>query len=90
MTKYEIIPLVLADLETDKSDIMYLIKRGVMIHIPVVSFYIKGGDQHILVDTGASAEIISRYHSAPVRDVQSFEAALKKQGLRPEHNDDLG
>ena len=87
MTKYEIIPLVLADLETDKSDMMYLMERGVMIHIPVVSFYIKGGDKRILVDTGASAEIISKYHSAPVRDVQSFEAALDKHGLKPDDID---
>jgi glyoxylase-like metal-dependent hydrolase (beta-lactamase superfamily II) len=87
MTKYKIIPLVLADLEADKSDMMYLTDRGVMIHIPVVSFYISGGDKHILVDAGAPAEIISRYHSAPARDIQSFEEALGKQGLEPEDID---
>ena len=87
MTEYEIIPLVVADLETDKSDMMYLMERGVMIHIPVVGFYIKGGDRHILVDTGAPSQVISRNHSAPVRDVQSFEEALGKQGLKPEDID---
>ena len=88
MTKYEIIPMVLADLEADKSEMMYLMDRGVMIHLPVVSFYLRGGDQNILVDTGASAETISKYYyNEPVREIQSFEVALSKQGLRPEDID---
>lgn len=88
MVKYEIVPLVIAELETDKSDMIYLKDRGMNINIPVVSFYIKGGRQNILVDTGAPVDVLEKYHpDNPVSEVQSFEKALDSQGLTPEDID---
>lgn len=88
MIKYEIVPLVLADIDVEKSKMMYLTDCGMKITLPVVSFYIRGAPQNMLVDTGASAAFMLRYEpNQPVRDIQSFEEALGKQGLRPEDID---
>ena len=88
MTKHEIVPLILADIDLEKSKMMYLTDCGMKVTLPVVSFYIRGASQNILIDTGASAEFMLRYEpNQPVRDIQSFEEALAKQGLRPEDID---
>jgi glyoxylase-like metal-dependent hydrolase (beta-lactamase superfamily II) len=88
MTKYEIVPLVLADIGLEKSKMMYLTDCGIRITLPVISFYIRGATKNILIDTGAPAEFMLRYEpNQPVRDIQSFEEALGKQGLRPEDID---
>jgi glyoxylase-like metal-dependent hydrolase (beta-lactamase superfamily II) len=88
MAKYEIIPMVLGRLGEDKSAMMYFTDYGVKINLPVVFFYIKGGEKNILVDTGCPAVISKVYHpNDPVSDIQSFEEALAKQGLKPEDID---
>ena len=88
MNKYEIVPLVLADIEVEKSKMTYLANYGVKVNLPVVSFYIKGAAENILVDTGASAELMLQYEpNQAACDLQSFEEALGKQGLKPEDID---
>jgi len=88
MAKYEIVPLVLATIEVEKSKMMYLTDCGQTVTLPTVSFYIRGADQNILVDTGASAEFMLHCEpNQPASDIQSFEEALGKQGLRPEDID---
>jgi len=88
MAKYEIVPLVLADIEVEKSKMMYLTDCGLKVMLPVVSFYIRGGEKNILVDAGASAEMMLKYEpNQTASDVQSFEEALGKQGLKPEDID---
>jgi len=88
MAKYEIVPLVLATIEVEKSKMMYLTDCGQTVTLPTVSFYIRGADQNILVDTGASAELMLRCEpNQPATNIQSFEEALSKQGLRPEDID---
>ena len=67
---------------------LYFTDCGVKINIPVAFFYIKGAEKNILVDTGCPAEISKVYHpNDPVSDIQSFEEALAKQGLKPEDID---
>ena len=83
MAKYEIIPLVLGSLETDKSMMMMFMECGTKINIPIVSFYIKGAKKNILVDTGCPADVMMKYWPAPASDTQSFEEALEKLGLKP-------
>jgi glyoxylase-like metal-dependent hydrolase (beta-lactamase superfamily II) len=86
--KYEIIPMVLGRIGEDRSAMTYFVNPGVKIDLPVTFFYIKGGDKNILVDTGCPAEISRVYHpNDPVSDIQTFEEALAKQGLKPEHVD---
>ncbi|MFC2023980.1 N-acyl homoserine lactonase family protein [Chloroflexota bacterium] len=88
MNKYEIVPLVLSNITVEKSNMMYLTGCGIKVTLPVVSFYIRGASQNILIDTGASAEFIRRYDpNQPVENVQSLVEALAKQGLKPEDID---
>jgi glyoxylase-like metal-dependent hydrolase (beta-lactamase superfamily II) len=87
MAKYEIIPLVLGSLETDKSTMMMFMECGTKINVPIVSFYIKGAKKNILVDTGCPADVMMKCWPAPASDTQSFEEALEKLGLKPEDID---
>ena len=88
MTQYEIVPLVLSNIEVEKSKMTYLANFGVKMLLPTVSFYLKGGDKNIRVDTGASARTMLRYEpNQAANDVISFEEALAGQGLRPEDID---
>lgn len=84
MAEYEIIPMVLGTIGEDKSAMMYFTEPGVKINLPVTAFYIKGAEKNILVDTGCPAEISKVYHpNDPCSDIQTFEEALAKQGLKP-------
>jgi N-acyl homoserine lactone hydrolase len=83
MKKYRIVPLPIGTLEVDKSCMMYFTDPGVPITIPTISFFIEGGEKNILVDTGASAEVMKKHWAGPVSDVQSFEGALAKLSLKP-------
>jgi glyoxylase-like metal-dependent hydrolase (beta-lactamase superfamily II) len=87
MKKYRIVPLPIGTLEVDKSFMMYFTDPGVPITIPTISFFIEGGEKNVLVDTGASAEIMKKHWPGPVSDVQSFEEALAKLSLKPEDID---
>ena len=88
MPQYEIIPLVLGTLKVDKSAMMYFVGCGVKVTISVACFYIKGAEKHILVDTGAPAEVNRKHCPEELpSDIQSFEKALGKQGLKPEDID---
>lgn len=87
MAQYEIIPLVLGTIDVDKSYMMQFMHCGTPLTMPVVSFYIKGAPKKILVDTGAPAEVMKKHWPLPSIDIQSFEEALGKQGLKPEDID---
>lgn len=88
MAKYEIIPLVLGYITIDKSGMTYFADCGTKISLPMVSFYIEGTEKNILVDTATPVWILEKYHQGdPNWDVQSFEEALGKHGLRPKDID---
>jgi hypothetical protein len=52
MQQYTIHPLVVGINETDQGVMTYLRDYGKRIYLPIYVFYIKGGNKHILVDTG--------------------------------------
>lgn len=87
MAQYEIIPLVLGNIDVDKSYMAYFMHCGTPLTMPVVCFYIRGAPKKILVDTGCPAEIMAKHWPLPSSDIQSFEEALGKQGLKPEDID---
>jgi N-acyl homoserine lactone hydrolase len=88
MAQYEIVPLVTANIEVEKSKMTYMANYGITLNLPTIAFYIKGAKQNILVDTAASAAQMAVYEpNQKGRDVQSFEAALETQGLKPEDID---
>ena len=88
MQEYVIHPLVVGANQTHQGVMTYLRGYGRRIWIPIYVFYLEGGDQKILVDTGLEQfmvppEIGEEYGL----DILDFEAALAKVGLRPEEID---
>lgn len=88
MQEYVIRPLVIGANETDQGIMTYLRGYGQRIWIPIYAFYLEGGDEKILVDTGLEQfmvpdEVGQKYGL----DILEFEDALATVGLRPEEVD---
>lgn len=60
---------------------------GTPIKLDVLAFLIEGAPRKILVDTGSWAALMARYWPGKGVDDQSFEEALKKEGLTPDDID---
>ena len=85
MPEFTIHPLVVGANETDQGVMTYLRDYGKRIWIPIYVFYIRGGDKHILVDTGLEQFVVpddlgDRYGFK----IMEFEDALGSLGLKPE------
>jgi N-acyl homoserine lactone hydrolase len=85
MRQYVIHPLVVGASETDQGVMTYLKGYGKRIWIPIYVFYLAGGPEPILVDTGLEQFMVpdavgERYGLK----IQEFEAALDEYGLKPE------
>jgi|UniRef100_A0A7C5AMC7 glyoxylase-like metal-dependent hydrolase (beta-lactamase superfamily II) len=88
MTTYRIHPLVVGMNETDQGIMTYLKGYGKRIWIPIYVFYLEGGPEKILVDTGLEQFLVPE--EVPDRfglKVQEFEEALDSFGLAPEDID---
>jgi len=59
MTTYKIHPIVVGTKVFDKSMMTYQYGTGEQLTIPVYVWYLEGGDQTILVDTGLMGVIQS-------------------------------
>jgi glyoxylase-like metal-dependent hydrolase (beta-lactamase superfamily II) len=84
MREYTIHPLVVGINETDQGVMTYLRDYGRRIYLPIYAFYLKGGEQTILVDTGlaefvAPDDVVDKCGF----EVLEFEAALETVGLTP-------
>jgi glyoxylase-like metal-dependent hydrolase (beta-lactamase superfamily II) len=87
MSKNRIIPIVLGELEADKSSFCYLCFAGEKIRLEVCTFYIEGPGKNILIDTGSYADLMARYWPGPGKDLQTFEEGLESVGLKPKDID---
>lgn len=88
MQAYTIHPLVVGANETDQGVMTYLHDYGKRIWIPIYVFYLKGGDQNILVDTGLEQFMVpDNLGKTYGFDVLEFEEALASVGLSPEEVD---
>jgi N-acyl homoserine lactone hydrolase len=88
MRTHRIIPLPLAWIENDMSAFTYRFNYGKAVRLPIVCWYIEGGDKRILVDTGANAELVTEFRGFPTESIFTFEQALKERaGLEPEDID---
>lgn len=88
MQEYTIIPLVVGANETDQGVMTYLRDYGKRIWIPIYVFYVKGGDSHILIDTGLEQFIVpDELGKTYGFEVMEFEEALSTVGLTPEDID---
>ena len=85
MREYTIHPLPVGINETDQGVMTYLRDYGKRIYLPIYAFYIKGGDQQILVDTGL-AEFITPADAEETCGfrILEFEDALASVGLTPD------
>ena len=88
MREYVIHPMVVGINETDQGVMTYLKGYGKRIYLPIYVFYLEGGPEKILVDTGLEQFMVP----AGVEEqcgfkVQEFEDALDGFGLKPEDID---
>jgi len=84
---YEIIPLIVGRIFADKGMMTYFLNYGQPIALPVVFWYIKGGDKKILVDSGATSEIMNKIWHGGSEDIRTFEDALRFVDLMPDDID---
>jgi glyoxylase-like metal-dependent hydrolase (beta-lactamase superfamily II) len=88
MSEYVIHPLVVGANETDQGIMTYLKGYGKRIWIPSYVFYLEGGKQKILVDTGLEQFMVPPAVGEQYGfQVLEFEDALAVYGLKPEDID---
>lgn len=88
MRQYVIHPLVVGANETDQGIMTYLKGYGKRIYLPIYVFYLEGGPEKILVDTGLEQFMVPKgLEEEYGLKVQEFEDALATYGLKPEDID---
>jgi glyoxylase-like metal-dependent hydrolase (beta-lactamase superfamily II) len=88
MSTYVIHPLVVGINETDQGIMTYLKGYGKRIYLPIYVFYLDGGAQNILVDTGMEEFIVPPgCEEQTGLKIMEFEEALATVGLKPEDVD---
>ena len=87
MPNYTLIPIHIGRINVDLGIMTFRLNYGKRQWLPMISWYIKGAEQNILVDTGISAEDSAWYTESPVEDFIDFEGGLAKVGLKPEDID---
>jgi glyoxylase-like metal-dependent hydrolase (beta-lactamase superfamily II) len=88
MRQYVIHPLVVGANETDQGIMTYLKGYGKRIFLPIYVFYLEGGPEKILVDTGLEQFMVPPgLEEEYGLKVQEFEDALGSFDLRPEDID---
>jgi glyoxylase-like metal-dependent hydrolase (beta-lactamase superfamily II) len=85
MSKYVIYPLAVGINETDQGIMTYQKGYGKRIFLPIYVFYLEGGDQKILVDTGMEEFMVPNgAEDETGLRIMEFEEALDTVGLKPE------
>jgi len=88
MTRYKIHPIVMGTKVFDKSMMTYQYGYGETYTIPIYCWYLEGGDQKILVDTGEMKPIQSEDREKNIGGkIYTFEEGLSRWGLKPEDID---
>ena len=88
MTEYTIHPLVIGINQTDQGVMTYLRSYGTRIWLPIYVFYIKGGEETILVDTGLEQFVVPEGVEEKYGfKVLEFEDALASVNLKPDDVD---
>ncbi len=84
MQTYKIHPIVMGTKIFDKGMMTYQHDYGTPYTIPIYSWYIKGGDQNILIDTGEMNPIQSADRENAIGGkIYTFEQGLARYGLTP-------
>jgi N-acyl homoserine lactone hydrolase len=88
MPDYVIHPLVVGLNETDQGVMTYLKGYGKRIYLPIYVFYLEGGPEKILVDTGLEQFMAPPGAAGELGlEILEFEDALATYGLKPEDID---
>jgi N-acyl homoserine lactone hydrolase len=88
MSTYVIQPLVVGINETDQGIMTYQKAYGKRIWLPIYVFYLHGGDQRILVDTGMEEFMVPPGAEKETGlQIMQFEEALGTAHLKPEDVD---
>lgn len=88
MTHYKIHPIVMGTKVFDKSMMTYQHGYGEEYTIAIYCWFIEGGDQTILVDTGEAHPIQSEARESAIGGkIHTFESGLAKWNLKPEDID---
>lgn len=88
MREYVIHPMVVGINETDQGIMTYLKGYGKRIYLPIYVFFLEGGPEKILVDTGLEQFMVPEGVEEKCGfKVQEFEDALGGFGLKPEDID---
>jgi glyoxylase-like metal-dependent hydrolase (beta-lactamase superfamily II) len=88
VTTYRIHPIVLGTKIFDKGMMTYQHDYGREYVIPIYAWYLEGGDQNVLVDTGEMHPIRSPDREAAIGGrIYTFEEGLDRWGLQPEDID---
>lgn len=88
MAVFQIHPIVMGTKVFDKSMMTYQFGQGETYTIPIYCWYLEGGDQKILVDTGEMHPIQSEERERAIGGkIYTFEEGLGKWGLKPEDVD---
>ena len=88
MREYVIHPLVVGANETDQGIMTYQKGYGKRIWLPIYVFYLEGGPEKILVDTGLEQFMVPPGVGEQYGfKIQEFEEALDTFGLKPEDID---
>ena len=88
MTHYKIHPIVMGTKVFDKGMMTYQHHYGREYVIPIYAWYLEGGDQTVLVDTGEMSPIRSPDREAAIGGrIYTFEEGLARWGLAPDDID---
>jgi len=88
MSQFKIHPIVMGTKVFDKGMMTYQHDYGSSYVIPIYAWYLEGGDQNILVDTGEMHPIKSEDREQAIGGkIYTFEEGLSRYGLTPEDID---
>jgi N-acyl homoserine lactone hydrolase len=76
-------PLLLGEMRMNLSLMTYMMNFHKEIWVPIVCWYLRVEDKHVLVDTGAPAEIIRKYWYGEYKEVKTFADALSTVSVSP-------
>lgn len=88
MTQYKIHPIVMGTKVFDKGMMTYQYAYGESYTIPIYCWYLEGGNQKILIDTGEMKPIQSEHREKSIGGkIYNFEEGLALWDLSPEDID---
>ena len=76
-------PIKLGEMRMNLSLMTYMMNFPKEIWVPIVCWYLRAGDKHVLVDTGAPAEMMRKYWYGEYKENKTFADALATVSVSP-------